>query len=285
MKNIIKTIGLCSLIGFSFFYTDKVVEVIREEDEIMIELTSVEDVYQVLPVDAKILGNTIIPGLAGRNINIEESYKKMKPSGIFNKNLIIYDTVLPKVSIHNNKNKFIIKGNPANQMVSIVFILKDNKYLYKIEETLKSKTTAVNYFVDYTYLINNSTKIKEIGGNEFYSYGDNGVYTLDNLLFSNNLISRIRTNKAIYCLTSSMAEDVINLCSKKDLHTIVPTIIGDKTPYANIKNNLSSGSIIMLSMNTETINELPIIIDYIKGKGLKIVGLSTLLSEDIIITN
>ena len=33
MKNIIKMIGLFTLIGFSFFYTDKVIEVIREEDK------------------------------------------------------------------------------------------------------------------------------------------------------------------------------------------------------------------------------------------------------------
>ena len=44
MKSIVKLIGLLVLIGFSFFYTDKVIEVIREEDEIMIILSSKEEV-------------------------------------------------------------------------------------------------------------------------------------------------------------------------------------------------------------------------------------------------
>ena len=42
MKNIIKLTGLVTLILFSFFYTDKVIEVIREEDSIMIELKEME---------------------------------------------------------------------------------------------------------------------------------------------------------------------------------------------------------------------------------------------------
>ena len=255
MKNIIKMIGLFALIGFSFFYTDKVIEVIREEDEIMINLTSIEDIYKLEPVNATILGNTITPGLKGRTINITKSYNKMKINGIFNKNLIIYDYILPSTSIDNNKDKFIIKGNNNKQMISLIFILNNDKYFNTVNEILKT--------------------------HEFYSYGDNGEYTPDNLLFSNNLLSRIRGNNAIYCLSNDMNEDVLSLCSKNDLYTITPTIIGDKSPYTMVKNNLSSGSMIMLSMNNETVNELATIIDYIKGKGFKIGTLSNLLNEDL----
>ena len=281
MKSIIKMIGLFALIGFSFFYTDKVIEVIREEDEIMIELTSVIDIYKVEPVNATIVGNTIIPGLEGRTINITKSYNKMKFNGLFNKNLIIYDNILPDTSIQNNKDKFIVKGNNNKQMISLIFILDNDKYFSTINNILNSKEVIANYFVDYFYLINNSTMIKEIESHEFYSYGDNGEYTPDNLLFSNNLLSRIRNKEAIYCLSSNMNKDVLSLCRKNNLYTITPTIIGDKNPYTMVKNNLSSGSIILLNMNNETVNELSTIIDYIKGKGFKIGALSTLLSEDI----
>ena len=281
MKNIIKTIGLFALIGFSFFYTDKVIEVIREEDEIMINLTSVIDIYKVDSVNATIVGNTIIPGLKGRTINITKSYNRMKINGLFNKNLIVYDNVLPNISIEKYKDKFIVKGNNNKQMISLIFILNNDKYFNQINDILKNKETVANYFVDYTYLINNSTMIKEIETHEFYSYGSNGEYTPDNLLFSNNLLSRITGNNAIYCLSSDMNKDVLNLCSKNNLYTITPTIIGDKNPYTMVKNNLSSGSIILLSMNSETINELSTIIDYIRGKGFKIGTLSTLLSEDL----
>lgn len=279
MKNVMKMVGLFVLIGFSFFYTDKVIEVIKEEDKIMIELTSVVDVYRVLPVNATVLGNTIVPGLSGRSINIDKSYNRMKSSGIFNKNLIVYDNVSPKVSIHNNKDKFIVRGNNNKQMVSILFILDDDKYFDEINKVVNEKEVNVNYFVSYSYLINNSTMIKEVINNEFYSYGDNGIYTPDNLLFSNNLISRIRGLEAKYCLTSTMDREVLSLCSKNNLYTIIPTIVINNNPYNLVKNNLSSGSIILLDMNQETVNELGTIIDYIRGKGFKIEGLSKFLSE------
>lgn len=274
-------IGLFILIGFSFFYTDKVIEVIREEDKIMIELTSVEELYKVLPVDATILGNTIIPGLNGKNINIDDSYNKMKQLGIFDKNLLIYDNKIPNISITNNKDKFIIKGNNNKQMISIIFIMDNDKYLNDINKIFDTKEVRANYFVTYSYLINNSTKIKDITNHEFYSYGDNGKYSNDNLLFSNNLLTRIKNNNAIYCLAKDMESDILDICSKNDLYTITPSIIGNTNPYTTIKDKLTSGSIILLSMNKETVNELSTIIDYIKGKGLKIDTLSNLLSEEL----
>lgn len=279
MKNLVKMLGLFVLIGFSFFYTDKVLNVIREEDKVMIELTSVIDVYKEDAVDAKVVGNTIIPGIKGRVINVDKSYNKMKQLGIFNKNLIIYDDVEPSISISNNKDKFIISANSNKKMVSILFILDNDKRLDTINKILDSKGVSANYFVDYNYLVNNSTKIKEIKTHEFYSYGDNGEYRPDNLLFSNNLISRIKDNDAIYCLSLDMNIDTLKMCSNNNLYTIIPSIIGGNRPYTNVKTNLISGSIILLDLNNETINELSIIIDYIKGKGLSIGPLSKLLSE------
>lgn len=281
MKNIIKTIGLLTLIVFSFFYTDKVIEVIREEDKIMIELENIKDSYKIEPINAIITGNTIIPGINGREVNIDESYKRMKANGIYNKNFLVYKKIIPNINLKNINDKFIINGQNNKQMVSIIFILYNNKYLNKIEEIIKTKDITINYFVTYEYLMTHSTEIKEMNNHEFYSYGDNGKYTPDNLLFSNNLISRISNNNAIYCLASNMEEEILKLCSENKFYTITPNIIANKNPYNTIKNNLNNGSIILLSINNETLKELPIIIDYIKGKGMKIEGLSKLLNEEL----
>ena len=126
----------------------------------------------------------------------------------------------------------------------------------------------------------NTTKIKEMSIHELYSYGDEGEYTPDNLLFSNNLISRIGNNEANICLSINNNK-AINLCSKNNLYTIKPTIIIKKSPYITIKKNLFNGSIILFYINNDLTKELKLIIDYINSKGLKIVGLSELLSEDI----
>ena len=282
MKNILKIVGLFVLMGFSFFYTDKVIEVIREEDNIMIELNNVKDLYKIEAVSANVVSNTIIPGVNGRVVNIDKSYKEMKSVGKFNKNSIIYDVVRPSVSISNNKDKFIIKGNSMKQMVSLVFLVDDDKYLDKINKISIDSEVVFNYFVDYEFLIDNTTLIKEMSNSEFYSYGNNGKYSPDNLLFSNNLISRISGNEAVYCLSSNMDLDVLNLCNSNNLYTLVPSVIAFDNMYSEVSKNLESGSIILFEINKDTVNNLDIIVNYIKGKGLKIGGLSDLLSEELI---
>lgn len=281
MKNIIKLTGLITLIVFSFFYTDKVIEVIREEDSIMIELKELEETYKIDAIDASIVSNTIIPGVNGRTINLDKSYKEMKSIGVVNKNMLVYDTIQPTISITNNKDKFIIKGNSTKQTVSLVFILNSDKYLTDLEEIITKKNITINYFVDYNYLINNTTKIKEMTNREFYSYGTDGTYTPDNLLFSNNLITRISNNEANLCLDSTMSNDIIKLCSNNNLYTITPSIVADKNAYKTIKENLNSGSIILIHMNKDNLKSLNTVIDYIEGKGLKIDGLSKLITEEL----
>ena len=279
MKNMIKFIGLLTLIIFSFFYTDKVLKVIREEDSIMIKLNSIKQLNKVDAINTKIMNDEMIPGISGKEINIDKSYKKMKKRGYFNHEDIIFDVINPTISMIDNKDKYIRKGNPNKQMVSIIFVITNNKYLSEIESILDKKDVTANYFIHHTYLMNHTTKIKEMSNREFYNYGDNGIYTPDNLLFSNNLISRISNHDAIYCLTLIKNSKTLDICSKNNLYTIYPQIIVEKNPYLEVINNLSSGSIIFLKMNSNTIRELELIIEYIKGKGLKIVGLSELLTE------
>ena len=279
MKSIVKLLGLLVLIGFSFFYTDKVIEVIREEDEVMIKIKEEKDHYYVKPIDAIVSGNTIIPGINGREVDVDGSYKKMKEQGIYNEKLFVFDEIKPKVRLEDNQDKFIISGNKNKKMVSLVFSIDSSRYLEQVDKILNNKNVIGNFFVDYSYLISNSTVIKDKSHHEFYSYGSNGIYAPDTILFANNLISRISNNEAIYCFSPDMSKKTLSLCSKNNLYTISPTIVGANTPYKNVKNKLESGSIIFLSLNNEGMTELPLVIDYIEGKGYKIVGLSTLLSE------
>lgn len=279
MKSIVKLLGLLVLIGFSFFYTDKVIEVIREEDEVMIKIKEEKDHYFVKPVDAVISGNTIIPGENGREVDVDGSYKKMKEQGIYNEKLFVFDEIKPKIRLEDYQDKFIISGNKNKKMVSLVFSIDSSRYLEQVDKILNNKNIIGNFFVDYSYLISNSTTIKEKSYHEFYSYGADGVYSPDTILFANNLISRISNNEAIYCFSPDMSKKTLSLCSKNNLYTVSPTIVGANTPYKNVKNKLESGSIIFLSLNNEGMTELPLVIDYIEGKGYKIVGLSTLLSE------
>lgn len=255
-------------------------DVIREEDRIMVELKNIQDIVNVSAVDAVVSDDTVIPGINGKIVNIDKSYKKMKNLGLFQQDKIVYDVIHPNVSMTFHKDKYLVMGNGNKQMVSIIFLLESNKYLDSIERIITSKDVVVNYFVSYGYLVSNSTRIKDMVNREFYSYGDNGNYTPDNLLFSNNLISRISHNNANLCICLKRNKNVLDLCSKNDLYTIIPNIICSDKSYDRVKSSVNSGSMIFLYMNKDTVMELSTIIDYIKGKGLKIVGLSQLISEN-----
>ena len=125
MKKAFQIIGLISLTFFSFFVTEKTANVVNNLDDIMVEIKEKESEYKSEPIDAIIKDNTIIPGISGKKVNINKSYKSMKINGYFSDKLFVYDYTKPRVSIADNMDKYIIKGNPNKRMVSLIFNLYD----------------------------------------------------------------------------------------------------------------------------------------------------------------
>ena len=78
MKKFFQVIGIISLLCFSFIYTEKTVTVVKEFDDIMIQIKNQYDLNKSASVDAIVVGDTIIPGISGSEIDIDKSYSKMK---------------------------------------------------------------------------------------------------------------------------------------------------------------------------------------------------------------
>ena len=74
-------------------------------------------------------------------------------------------------------------------------------------------------------------------------------------------------------------EETLNICKNNRSYTIKPNLVVDNNPLIAIKQNITNGSIISLKINNQLNNELPLIIEYIHSKDLKIVTLSDLLNE------
>lgn len=274
MKKIIKFLGLITLICFSFFYTDKVMNVVSEQDPLKVEINSVADSYKINPNEAIIEKDTIIPGNNGKKVNVEKSYKKMRKNNIFNKNLLIYDTLYPTYKLSENLDKYIIKGSINNKSISVILIINNNNNLEKIINIFNTKKIKANLFIEYNYLNNNINEIKNYTNHNIYSYQEN--YTYDSLIISNNIIKRISNNEPLYCLTKEKNKSNLNVCSYSKLNTIIPNVQGG---INEVKSNLDNGSIILL--NTNNINEVSYIIEFIIKKGYKVVGLDKLLDENI----
>lgn len=263
MKKIIEGLSLLFLICFSFFYTDKVINMINKKDPLMLEIVSAKSSYDVLPVNAILEDDTVMPGIKGREIDTLKSYENMKMGGIFREEALVFKDLYPSSSLKDNKDKYIVKGNSSKKEVAILTILNNN--IDKIKE-IDNITVFINH-KDLTIPNINYLKEKEI-----YTYGNNGTYNREILTSDNTLINRLSNNKSNYCLVNDKDDEVLSICKDSDMYTIIPNITGG---YYNIKNNLSNGSIILL----DSMNDINVIIKYIMSKGYNIVTLSKLLSE------
>ena len=279
MEKYIYRISIIILSIFSFYYTNKMIDFLREKDPIMQEIKKTKDKYTINSKDAVIVDDNIISGKKGKTIDYKESYSKMKKYGAYNETLTVLKEVTPKVSIENNYNKYIIGGNRENKSISLVFIVNKDTNINNILNILDSNKVPGTFFIDGTFLENNIKLIKCIKKHELEILSYNNSY--DENLFKTSIyyLENLTNKKAKFCYTKNDNKELLKLCSKNKLHTIKPIYHYNKNIYREIKNNLNNSIIISLEINNYIEKELSTTIDYIKGKGYNLVTLNNLLKE------
>jgi len=70
MRKFFSILGLITIMIGSYSYSSFSVSVLKELDDIMISLNDIKNEYKIDSVDAIIDGNSIIPGIKGREIDI-----------------------------------------------------------------------------------------------------------------------------------------------------------------------------------------------------------------------
>ena len=282
MKKTKQVIISISLILLSFFYTNKTVEILRNADPIMKTIKSKEESFKIEATNAKIEKNTITPGSSGSKINLDDSFKKMKKYGSYNESLMVFEEVKPEVSINNNYDKFIISGNQEKENVALLFKVFRDDEVDDILNILEEYKVNATFFVDGLWLENNQEKVvymSEIDQEiEILNYDSSyqQKYFQSSINISNTLTGKERK----YCYSETERKDILNLCRKLKLHTVIPNIQTDENPFGDVKENLENGSIISMPLGAVVEKQLPTIIDYIRQRGYTIVPLTTLLSEE-----
>lgn len=273
MKKIFQVIGLISLTCFSFFVTEKTATVVSDMDEIMIEIKNEKDKFTTEPINAVINDNTIIPGVNGREVNVNKSYKAMKSNGYYSENLFVYNYTNPKVSLTDNMDKYIIKGNPSKRMASLIFVVTGSDDVTDILNIVNNFNIKSTFFVDQVWFENNNNLIGEMAskghsiGVFLSNYRDSSFEWMD------MIIKKINKQNTSFCYNTIDNDENINTCKLKGNYTIRPTIISDNTPLMDVKSKLESGSLLSLKVNSQVKKELSTIIIYIKSKGYKITSL------------
>lgn len=277
MKIIYRFIIILLMI-FSFYYTNKIIDFLKESDPIMKDIKKTEDKYKINSVDALISGNNIVPGKKGKNIDYKKSYSKMKQYGAYNETLTVLKDVKPVISIEDNYDKYIISGNKEKRSVALVFKVYKDTNIDNILNILNKEKVSANFFIDGTYLENNVLKLKSMKSHELELLSYNNSF--DESLFATSIsyLENITSKDVLYCYSENN-EEVLNLCSKLKLHTIMPSLIIKNNLYSEVKKYLDNSIIISIDVNNYNIKELSSTINYIKEKGYKILLLRDLLSE------
>ena len=187
----------------------------------------------------------------------------------------------PTISIDDYYDKYISQGSGINNDISLVFSIKVGDDVSSILNTLIEKGVVATFFIDGLWLENNRELVSKIVGNgnelEVLSYDNN----YEELYFSSslNMVNSITNLKPKYCLAKYDNKEILNLCKKLELHTVIPTINTGNYPFNEIKKKINKGSIIGMDITSSVKIELPIIIDFIRQKGYVIDTLDNLLSE------
>lgn len=259
MKNIFNIILTILIINFSFYYTNKVSEYIKNKDPIMIKIRNKEINYYKEPVNAIINNNTIIPGRKGQEIDIDNSYIKMKKINDYNESLLVFNYLTPQKSISNNKDKLIINGNKEKKNISILLKINDLNILNKI--------TNDNCFNDINFIFNNSFITKN------YNY----IKLLENNIVINQNEKLYNLELIDYCYTTDINSN--NKCLNYNKFCIIPKEITNNY-YYNTYQIIDNGNILVYQIiNDKNIYEIKLIINSIKNLGFKIVSLDKLIKE------
>lgn len=255
IKKYFKYIGLIAICMASFFYTEKVALYVKNKNPIMQSIKEIKDTKYQEAINCSIIeGTYIIPGLNGKYINEDASFYNMVTTN-YNEELLIFNEVKPNISLEDNLDKIIIKGNHNKNAVSIIFETINNLSNYLIKQNLKISLLIKEEQYNSNYeLINNSK-------NE-YTYKK-----IDNYLKKKKITNNL-------CYTND--DTIPKLC--KDKYVFTHSVEVNHSNISTIKNTISSGDIILIKESL-TIPELEILINQIKYKDLNIIPISELISE------
>ncbi|HET7578518.1 MAG TPA: polysaccharide deacetylase family protein [Bacillales bacterium] len=241
-----------------------------------------------------------IPGYDGIKVDVTASYQKMKRSGGFRKDDLVFHEVKPKVHLEDLAPAPIFKGNPEKPMVSLMInVAWGNEYIPKILKTLDEEHVHATFFLDGSWIKKNPELAKMIAeegneiGNHAYSHPDMKSIS------AAAARSQIEKTNAIIHATLNMTPDlfappsgswspqVVQVADGFGMKTILWTVdtIDWKKPnpaemVQRVLQQVQAGNLILMHPTASTAAGLKSLIQGIRARGYQLGTVSTLLSED-----
>ncbi len=255
MKKYFKYLGLIGLCILSFYYTNEIALYVKNKNPLLQSINEVKESKYVSSIDSIFIDNNyIIPGLSGREVDVNKSFLSMQKNKSYNEDLLVYETIKPTISLEDHKDKIIIRGNEKKNRVSLIFEEESEltKYLISKQYQIDLLLNQENYNLSYE-LINNSN--------------DSTTY--------HNIDKYLNKKKANHQLCY-VKNTIPKLCQNKYLFKA--SLIINHSNLSLNKNKISSGEIILVQKSL-SLSELELLLNQIKYQDLEIVYLSELIKE------
>jgi peptidoglycan-N-acetylglucosamine deacetylase len=240
-----------------------------------------------------------IPGYNGMEVDIKASFHKMKNSGVFNENMLIYKEIAPKVHLDELPAAPIYRGNPEKPMVSfIINVAWGNEYLPDMLATLKKHNVTASFFLEGRWVKENPDLAKMIAesgheiGNHSYTHPDMAKLSpaeIKNQLEKTNAVIEATTGSSVKWFgppSGSYNDGVVKIADVLGLRTIIWTVDtidwqkpAPETIVQRVVTKVHPGALILMHPTDSTAKALDRLITTIKQKGLKLGTVSETLSE------
>lgn len=275
--------------------------VMDQNDPLYHEIQAAAKKYDEKPVNARIDKVwKAIPGYDGIQVDMKASYEKMKKSGRFDQDKLVFREIDPTIHLKDLPPSPVYKGNPKKPMVSLmVNVAWGNKYIPTILKTLEAEHVHATFFLDGSWVKENPDLAKMIveEGNEIGSH----AYSHPNLktMTTSQIRSELqKTNDVIRSTlevtpkwfappSGSYNTQSVKIASVMGMRTILWTV--DTVDWRNpntsamvqrVVGNVHAGSLILMHPTKPTAQGLKTIIQGIRERGYQIGSVSDVLSED-----
>lgn len=279
---------------------------VSKQNDLYREIEEKAPNYEIKPSNAKIDPVwKAMPGYNGLKVDIEASYKKMKSSGKFDEDKLVFQQVKPEVHLTDLEPAAVYKGHPDKPMVSfIVNVAWGNEYLSSMLKTLKKHNVTATFFLEGRWVKENPDLAKMIAsaghevGNHSYSHPNmkeiSAAKTKKEIDDTNSVIEATTGKKVTWFAppSGSYREETVKIAAALNLKTVmwsVDTIDWQKpTPdqlTQRVMSKIHNGAIVLMHPTDPTAKALDQLILQIKQKDLSISTLTKMISEERVLKN
>lgn len=256
--------------------------------------------YQIDPADAKVDRVwKAVPGLNGREVDVQKSYDKMKELGQFDEKQLVFKEIAPSVHLEDLSPSPIFRGHEDKKMVSLlVNVAWGNEYIPELLKTMKRQELKSTFFLDGSWVNANSDiaqMIYEEGheiGSHAYSHPDMQKLSreeiIDQLKRTNDVIETTLgvTPKWFAPPSGSFTDTVVKEAANQDMYTILWSVdtVDWRKPnpqemVQRVLGKLHPGATILMHPTDATARGLEQLIQGIKEQGYQIGTVTDLMSE------